>query len=116
MLLQNIVFPKIGICTDEGLYYRGNGRDCYYDYENEKLMISVGEVVQFNTYFNSVLGDRWKKYTVIKDLGIMLAGEGRGILNVYRESSFNGRELIFSKEISLSAERNRHLLLRNFVF
>ncbi len=111
MLLQNIVFPKIGICTDEGLYYRGNGRDCYYDYENEKLMISVGEVVQFNTYFNSVLGDRWKKYTVIKDLGIMLAGEGRGILNVYRESSFNGRELIFSKEISLSAERNRHLLL-----
>ena len=111
MLLQNIVFPKIGICTEEGLYYRGNERDCYYDYEHEKLMVSAGGVAQFNTYFNSVLGDRWKKYTAIKDLGIMLTGDGRGILNVYRESSFNGKELIFSKEISLSERENRNMIL-----
>lgn len=111
MLLQNIVFPKIGICTEEGLYYRGNERDCYYDYEQEKLVVSAGGVAQFNTYFNSVLGNRWKKYTTIKDLGIVLAGEGRGILNVYRESSFNGKELIFSKEIVLSEKGNCNLIL-----
>lgn len=111
MRLQNIVFPKIGICTEEALYFRAKEKTCYYDYENEMLMISAGGVAEFNTYFNSVLGDRWKKYTAIQDLGIMLVGEGRGILNVYRESSFNGKELIFSDEILLSETGNSYLIL-----
>ena len=111
MRLQNIVFPKMGICTEEGLYYRVNGKQSHYDYEREKLKISQDELAQFNTYFNCVLGDRWKKYTVIKDLGISLIGKGRGILSVYRESSFNGRELIVSKDITLAEKGEEYLIL-----
>ena len=104
MILQNLVFPKIGICTEENLYFRVKRGICNYDYEQNRLIISANASVQFDTYFNSILADRWKKYTVIKNIKLRIAGEGQGVLNVYRYSSYNGKELISSKTITLNTQ------------
>ena len=104
MILQNLVFPKIGICTEEKLYFRVKRGICNYDYEQNRLILLANASVQFDTYFNSILADRWKKYTVIKNIKIRIAGEGQGVLNVYRYSSYNGKELISSKAITLNTQ------------
>lgn len=101
MILQNLVFPKIGICTEEKLYFHELKGDGFYDYETNSLQLKAGEKIQLNTYFNSFLADRWMKYTNIVDVNLHLKGEGQGILKIYRYSSFNGKELVQSQKIVL---------------
>lgn len=102
MILQNLVFPKIGICTEEKLYFNELKGDGFFNYESNCLQLKSGEKVQFNTYFNSLLADRWKKYTNLTDVYLKLKGAGEGIVKIYRSSSFNGLELIKSQKISLT--------------
>lgn len=104
MLLQNLVFPKIGVCTEEKLYFKKHKHESYYDYKAKKLVVSPGDIVRFDTYFNSFLADRWSKYTDIKNCRLFFKGSGKGQLRIYRESSFNGKELIFFQEINLTQE------------
>lgn len=106
MILQNLVFPKIGVCTEEKLYFRKHKNETYYDYNMKKLVISSGDIVRFDTYFNSFLADRWSKYTGIKECRLLLKGIGKGQLRIYRESSFNGKELIFFQEVDLTKAGN----------
>ena len=101
MILQNLVFPKIGICTEEKLYFNEAKGDGFYNYEYNKLQLKAGEKIRFGTYFNSFLADRWKRYTNITDVALNLKGEGQGILKIYRYSSFNGLELIKSQNLLL---------------
>mgnify|MGYP004442925737 CR=1 FL=1 len=103
MILQNIVFPNIGICTEEKMFFKKKRIDSYYNYENNVLMIAEGDIVQFNTYFNAFLADKWGKYTSIDNCNLWIKGTGAGILNIYRYSSMNGKELVLSKNITLSS-------------
>lgn len=43
MILQNLVFPKIGICTEEKLYFHELKGDGFYDYELNCLQLKTGE-------------------------------------------------------------------------
>lgn len=101
MNLQNIVFPKIGICTEEDLYFKKLRNDSFYDYENRTLNVVAGDIIRFDSYFNVFLADRWKKYTNISSLALKVRGSGRGTIKVFRYSSFNGMELLKSCDVDL---------------
>ena len=101
MILQNIVFPKIGICTEEELYFKKLREDSSYDYEHSILNVVPGDIITFNSYFNAFLADRWKKYTDISNCFLKVKGSGKGIIKIYRYSSFNGMELIKSYDVTL---------------
>ena len=52
MLLQKLLWPRVGICTEDRLYYRMKAPS--FRDEGDILRIEQGERVCFDTYFNSV--------------------------------------------------------------
>lgn len=76
-LIQSVVFPSIGLCTDEDLYYTGNSEN-YLDFDEKKLNILKGKRVSFNTFFNSLSIKKWKKYTTIDNLSLHCNIQGEG--------------------------------------
>ena len=55
MLLQKLLWPRVGICTEDRLYYRMKAPS--FRDEGDILRIEQGERVCFDTYFNSVSAD-----------------------------------------------------------
>lgn len=76
MKLQNLLFPEAGICTESTLYLRTDEGVDYLDHE-KKLVFEKNAICQFDTYFNSLSVEKWKKYTTVGNffLGLKLCGE-----------------------------------------
>lgn len=101
MVIQEILFPKIGKCTEKDLYFHttkkdkastegsdiaetacettANSKTVEIDYTEKKLSFQKGSKAAFDTYFNSITIEKWKKYTVVNtvSLKIMLHGAFR---------------------------------------
>lgn len=65
MLLQKLLWPRVGICTEDRLYYRMKAPS--FRDEGDILRIEQGERVCFDTYFNSVSADKWRRYTAAQN-------------------------------------------------
>lgn len=102
MVIQELLFPEIGKCTIEELYFRKengivpeedeekdelslqlkamflheNSGKSVYDREKKTLRFSKGGLVWFNTYFNGISIEKWKKYTVVNNLSLKLVLQG----------------------------------------
>ncbi len=105
MEIQKILFPKIGRCTEEELYFRNGNIEkpekhpdwlvenlsktmtkviaqmasakIHYNREEEVLCIKQGGKVKFDTYFNGFSIEKWKKYTVIDNVSVKLKISGK---------------------------------------
>lgn len=96
MVIQKILFPQIGRCTEQQMYFRAaaekterkkkkkkkrknNGlseSNIPYHYSEHKLRLKKGEPVRFDTYFNGFSIDKWKKYTCLDQLSLRLHLQG----------------------------------------
>lgn len=121
MVIQELLFPEIGKCTIEELYFRKNdglatdtGDDIQkqvqaiaihanmgkseYDSEGKCLSFEKDGKVWFNTYFNGISIEKWKKYTVVNNLSLRLAVKGSFKVVLRREekgiSKIIGTELL----------------------
>lgn len=75
MNIQNIVWPKVGLCTEEKMYFRKNEK---VHYVNEKeLELDKGGMLSFDTYFNGLSIAKWKKYTKIGNVSLRLKVKGK---------------------------------------
>ena len=107
MKIQQILFPQVGRCTEEELYFRraeqcaGNVQNDQVSalvkagmlLENQKLVsfdegqgqlrISQGGKVWFDTYFNGFSIEKWKKYTILSKLSLWLKVSGRVKVTLY---------------------------------
>lgn len=101
MNIQEILFPRVGRCTEEELYFRladpaeilwvgtdnqdalrrrqylENSRLAAYDGTEGCIRLASGGKVWFNTYFNGFSMEKWKKYTVLEGLSLTLRLSGR---------------------------------------
>lgn len=89
MVIQKILFPQIGRCTEQQMYFRAaNERQekkkgivsagkIKYHYSERRLLLKKGEAVRFDTYFNGFSIDKWKKYTCLDHLFLCLNLQGR---------------------------------------
>ena len=75
MVLQNMIFPKKGICEEEELYF--HDREGTATCEDGHLFVPKGEAVSFLTYFNSFSAGKWREYTRVRDVEAVLEFEGR---------------------------------------
>ena len=87
MKIQDIVFPKKGICNEWKLYFRGMkdqqqnwkvlGEKGNFKYE-EPLCVRIADdqTLSLETYFNSFSIEKWKKYTNINNLRLRLYVDG----------------------------------------
>ena len=106
MIIQNIVFPKYGICSEYDLYFRLSNNS-NYSHSNMFLFMPDGNWCHFDTYFNGFMIRKWKKYTTLDNLklSIKMMGSFR-ITILYKDRLFNG-EVINKKikEVELSSEK-----------
>lgn len=75
MLLQKLLWPRVGICTEDQLYYRMKAPS--FRDEGDILRIEQGERVCFDTYFNSVSADKWRRYTAAQNFSLRLKLSGK---------------------------------------
>lgn len=69
--LQEILIPKMGICTEGELYFRKDG-NVFYDWNRHVFELDSGGVLGFDTYFNLFSATKWCRYTGITDLFLQL--------------------------------------------
>lgn len=130
MKLQQIIWTKDGVCTESALYYHTNlidddkiaGEEIEaYDknirkrmnlellneakvYEKPEggLVIGTNGKVSFDTYFNSVSIEKWKKYTVIKEVSVTLEFKGDFLIRLCSKQMLHDevlKKVILKKEI-----------------
>lgn len=73
--LQNILFPEIGICDQGKLYYRINS-EVHLNRDEQTLDFEKKGVANFDTYFNGFSIEKWKKYTQIGQVSLVLVLQG----------------------------------------
>lgn len=99
MEIQKILFPEIGRCTEEEVYYRklvknadvkedaaevnislasdDENKKYAFDYETRVLEIEKGGKVGFDTYFNGFSIEKWMKYTILNKISLSLEVSGK---------------------------------------
>lgn len=77
MILQKLIFPKPGICGEEGMYFRRSREETYYCPQEERVQLRQYASMGFDTYFNSFSYQKWKQYTRLGNLSLTLHLKGR---------------------------------------
>lgn len=121
MVVQRILFPEIGKCTEQKLYFRqeryqeyriisGKKQDvrraytakkAAYSYSEKYLFLKKGERIGFDTYFNGFSIDKWKKYTILDNLHLSLTLQGK--LKVTLVNKQRMHERVIEKVLSETA-------------
>lgn len=93
--LQNILLPEIGICDQGELYYRINNK-VYLNQDEQTLDFEKTGVANFDTYFNSFSIEKWKKYTQIGQVSLVLVLQGE--FEVTLENKEKTNKIISNRE------------------
>jgi len=75
VILQKIQFPGTGEKEHE-LYFRTRHGACVLDSLNEYIKFENGQELSFDTYFNAFSCGKWKKYTCLNSLSLLLRLKG----------------------------------------
>ncbi len=130
MRLQNIIWPKEGVCTDEKLYVHTNVIDEDFNIDrdenhyktnmnymnvNKLHMMQEGGIrfekygkVVFDTYFNGFSIEKWKKYTIVDKPSINLELEGNFLVTLCSKVFLHGevmRKELVREEISTAKKK-----------
>ena len=131
MVIQKILFPQIGRCTEQRMYFRAwdeipeekekkkknkhrkqkkkkdiiSGSRIAYHYSENMLRLKKGEPVRFDTYFNGFSIDKWKKYTCLEQLDLRLDMQGK--IRVTLVSRYLLHENIIEKRRLLNSSARR---------
>lgn len=95
MILQKILFPTVGICTTEELYYRAssltNIKDLDFNYNEKNIIFNKKKAtVLFDTYFNSFSIEKWVKYTKLKNISLRLNLKGNFKITLLSKEKIHG--------------------------
>lgn len=101
-IIQNFVFPSIGIVAPEEMYFRGNNEKAYVSLNKKTLkLVEHGRAV-FDTFFNSLSVKPWKENCQIDDLGLALTGQGKIRIRLGLHNSDRDERWLYEKDIELS--------------
>ena len=75
MEIQKILFPVVGKCTEEKLYFRLNKKA---DFNGEIGYIEFQKTgkAEFDTYFNGFSIEKWTKYTILDNISLKIRLSG----------------------------------------
>ena len=80
MVIQNILLPQAKICSEEAMYFfRENYQDInviIHEKKDNKLVFQRYGTATFSTYFNGLSVKKWKKYTNIGKVSLVLKLKG----------------------------------------
>jgi len=92
LTLQHLLLPQVGICTESALFFRtGKGGKAVMDHEAGALVAEKGAQCDFSTYFNGLSVEKWKKYTSIGNIFLVLKLSGDWDVAVTRATRIESR-------------------------
>lgn len=77
MKIQDILWPKDGICTDMEMYFHSNYKRSLVKEEGVYILFQKGGIVTTDTYFNSLTIEKWRKYTKVSKVLLTLSLQGK---------------------------------------
>lgn len=86
--LQPILFPNSEIVGEKELFYRQCGIG--YCVGEDKLEIGCGNTVDFNTYFNAFSCSKWRKYTKVRSVSVVLEICGNAEITLFHNRILYG--------------------------
>lgn len=86
-ILQNIIYPHEDICEETEMYIRTNSNLVF---DTNSLIIKKNTQISFDTYFNSFSVSKWKKYTNISNVGILIKFNGHLHIKLIHIANING--------------------------
>lgn len=109
--LQNITFPKPGICFEQALYCRPLKEfpDVEFHAEAQYFSIRRGGGIYFDTYFNAISLSKWKRYTNLGKIYLELDLCGSFVVTLLHTILSNGNiseQCVFAKRVE-QATRGR---------
>lgn len=76
--LQDFIMPQTDICGQKEMFFRTSGdKDISYNYDLQIYNFMKGDVLKGNTYFNGFSAAKWKKYTSVHQVFVLLDIKGR---------------------------------------
>ncbi|MBQ9927582.1 MAG: glycosyltransferase family 2 protein [Lachnospiraceae bacterium] len=97
MKIQNLLLPELGICTEETLYFhREKDREREVSYIEAEKALAFREFgkIFFDSYFNGLSVEKWKKYTQIENINIHLYLQGCFEVTLNNVRMINGRRSV----------------------
>lgn len=75
-VLQSLMWPELGICTEHELYMRSEGAAAV-SVEDRVIRFATGARVSFDTWFNLFHLERWRQDCDLNSLELVLEGQGQ---------------------------------------
>lgn len=94
--LQNITFPKPGICYDWDMFFRISStvdleKDFFFfDPQTQSITVNKYGRVFFDTYFNSLSIGKWKRYTLVDKISLIVDFSGNFAVSLLHFQYING--------------------------
>ncbi|WP_456431662.1 glycosyltransferase [Nitratifractor sp.] len=105
--LANVIYPNPDLCMEEHLYYRPE-LGSWYSHETKTLKMRPESKVFFNTYFNAFSIGKWKKYTDLDDLSLIMEAKGSALVNIVHLDKHHRFHTIYRGEIE-SSETKKYI-------
>lgn len=111
MRIQNIIFPSAETCQIDEMYFRlfrndqmradgeikdENVAEKESASQDNCIELNSGDIIRTDTYFNGFSAGKWRKYTTIQNLKVILRFSGIMTVKVYEKNAVKNRENPFS--------------------
>jgi len=100
-ILQSLMWPEPGLCTERDLYFRPSEKAAVSQRDHE-IHFSEGGHVSFNTYYNLFNVGKWYKNCGLKTLSLGLEGEGTFELVVFLVQPERSWERLANEVVTLA--------------
>lgn len=104
--LQTLIFPEPGICTEHALYFHTDGAVAVSHDRAEAPMATGGRMI-FDTYFNLLNLDKWRRTCRLDGLWAEIEGTGRVELRAVHALPGRSWEMLFCEIVTLEADPTR---------
>ena len=108
MKIQDILWPKDGICTDMEMYFHSNYKRSLVKEEGVYILFQKGGIVTTDTYFNSLTIEKWRKYTKVSKVLLTLSLQGKFNVSLCWKQKIN--EMYVERELknkTVNVDRSR---------
>jgi hypothetical protein len=99
-ILQSLIWPERGICTERDLYVRLRG-PAGLNEEDRRLVLREGGQLGFDTWFNLFNLGKWRRHCDLRDLSLRLEGQGECAVSVMLALSDRSWERVSEQVVTL---------------
>lgn len=103
-VLQGLIWPEAGLCTERDLYMRLSDRAAMSQRDHEIYFLKGGQA-SFNTYYNLFNVGKWSKNCDLRTLSLALEGEGTFELIVFLVQPGRSWERLANEVVTLTPGR-----------